>query len=125
MGMWMEGIGSWNGMMMEQARETWLPHYQHYHGQFLTRWAPLINMMPAAELRAMQVGRAGRVAVKGAAVWTARILFPVRLTATCLSSGAQHTSSHCTCGLQYRGLNRLALAQRCVCLSTSLLSCFG
>lgn len=57
MGMWMEGVGSWNGMMMEQSRETWLPHYQHYHGQFLTRWEPLINMMPVAELRAMQVGR--------------------------------------------------------------------
>jgi hypothetical protein len=57
--MWMEGIGSWNGMMMQQARETWLPHYPHYHNQFLARWEPLINMMPAAELRAMQVGRAG------------------------------------------------------------------
>lgn len=55
MGMWMEGVGSWNGMLMEQSRESYLPNYQHYQAQFLQRWEPLLNMTPAADLKAMQV----------------------------------------------------------------------
>jgi hypothetical protein len=56
MGMWMEGVGSWNGMLMEQAREEWLPAYQAHQAHFIQRWEPLLNMTPVADLRAMQVG---------------------------------------------------------------------
>lgn len=56
MGMWMEGVGSWNGSVMEQSREQWHPAYSHYATQFLHRWGSLLNMTPAADIRAMQVG---------------------------------------------------------------------
>jgi hypothetical protein len=59
MGMWMEGVGSWNGSVMEQSREQWHPAYSHYATQFLHRWGSLLNMTPAADIRAMQVGFEG------------------------------------------------------------------
>lgn len=56
MGMWMEGVGSWTGTLMEEARNSWLPSYQYYQAQFLQRWEPLLNMTPVCEMRVMQVG---------------------------------------------------------------------
>jgi hypothetical protein len=60
MGMWMEGVGSWTGTLMEEARNSWLPSYQYYQAQFLQRWEPLLNMTPVCEMRVMQVGVACR-----------------------------------------------------------------
>lgn len=59
MGMWMEGVGSWTGTLMEEARNNWLPSYQYYQAQFLQRWEPLLNMTPVCEMRVMQVGGVG------------------------------------------------------------------
>jgi hypothetical protein len=56
MGMWMEGVGSWTGTLMEEARNNWLPSYQYYQAQFLQRWEPLLNMTPVCEMRVIQVG---------------------------------------------------------------------
>lgn len=74
MGMWMEGLGSWNGSLIEQAHESWHPHYTLYHSAFLQRWGPLFHMTPAADLKFMKVcvcwaQGVGCVFVKGTRCW--------------------------------------------------------
>lgn len=55
MGMWMEGVGSWNGMLMEEAKEHWHPDYQANHAQFLQHWDFLLKMTPVAEMQVLKV----------------------------------------------------------------------
>ena len=53
-GMWLEGLGSWNGTLLQQARASWHPNSQAYHVQFLQTWSELLTMTPACQLMAQQ-----------------------------------------------------------------------
>eukprot|EP00775_Hariotina_reticulata_P003156 gene3156-3433_t len=54
MGMWMEGGGSWNGLLYRAAVTQWLPHWNVHNRSFQHRFSHLLTMIPAEERKALE-----------------------------------------------------------------------